>query len=85
MLETISNTVILLFSLFIPLLALPVTSDTHEYNKMLLLFVSTIILFLIYCLISISYGQFRIYKNRFFMPLFFVAVFSILSLLFQAQ
>jgi len=67
----------------LPLFVLPITPDMHEYNKMVLFILASIILFFIYSTSSIIKARFLVRFTPVTLALLAVGIFSIISLFLQ--
>lgn len=81
----ISTLIFILFSFLLPIFALPITADTHDYNKMVLLWVLALTFFIIYLFQSVREGKLRIVGNRFNPALALLALASVISFIASTQ
>jgi len=68
-----------IFLFLLPLLFLPITADFYDFNKQILLFATTLILFLVWLITIIRTQKFSLRLSLFDLPLFIICLVFIIS------
>lgn len=84
MLNNITSIIIIFFLFLYPIFFLPFTTDAYEFNKMILLYLFCIILFILYILKIVLERKLTVVSLPFFFPLLFLAVITSVSAFFQS-
>src|SRR3989344_3148126 len=75
----ITPTILGIFLFLLPLLFMPITSDFYDFNKQVLLFITTLILFLIWLVSIVRSQKFSLHLSLLDLPLFIISIVLVIS------
>lgn len=77
--------ILTLFLILLPIFYLPITTDFFEFNKMALLFITSLILLLLWCLKIITERKVQFFTTPFTIPILLFALITTISLFWQSS